>query len=308
MEPQEPVVVLVPHDLGVEALQGIERVRPVRYEPGAPLPPEADQAEVIVPAFLAGQDATAVLRELPRLRLVQLLSAGAETWVHVVPEGVWLSDCRGAHGGATAEWVMGVLLAHYRALPRFVRAQDRKEWDYHQTAELAGKRVLLVGAGDLAEQTQRRLAGFDVSITLVGRRARPGVHDASELPALLPQHDAVVLLVPLTPSTEGMVDARFLGAMPDGAVLVNAARGKVVDTDALVAELMAGRLSAALDVTEPEPLPADHPLWDCPGLLLTPHVGGSVPGGARRAYAVAAEQIAAFARGEEPPNLVRDGY
>jgi phosphoglycerate dehydrogenase-like enzyme len=304
----EPIVVLVPHDLGVSALQSVDGVRPVRYEPGAPLPPEAEEAQVIVPAFLAGQDATAVLQQLPRLRLVQLLSAGAEAWVDAVPEGVALSDCRGAHGGATAEWVVAVLLAHYRALPRFVRAQDRKTWDYHQTAEVAGKKVLLVGAGDLAEQTRRRLEGFDVELTLVGRRARPGVLDAAELPGLLPHHDAVVLLVPLTPATEGMVDATFLAAMPDGALLVNAARGKVVDTDALVAELRSGRLSAALDVTEPEPLPSDHPLWDCPGLLLTPHVGGSVPGGARRAYAVAAEQIAAFARGEEPPNLVRDGY
>ena len=308
MEPREPVVVLVPHDLGVEVLQAVEGVRAVRYEPGAALPPDAAGAEVIVPAFLAGQDATAVLRDLPRLRLVQLLSAGAETWVPVVPDGVLLSDCRGAHGGATAEWVVAVLLAHFREIPHFVRMQEASRWDQHQTAELAGKRVLLVGAGDLAEQAQRRLDGFEVSITRVARRVRPGVHDASELPALLPEHDAVVLLVPLTPSTEGMVDAAFLAAMRDGALLVNAARGKVVDTDAIVAELSTGRLSAALDVTEPEPLPADHPLWACPGLLLTPHVGGSVPGGARRAYAVAASQIAAYVRGEEPPNLVRDGY
>jgi phosphoglycerate dehydrogenase-like enzyme len=204
--------------------------------------------------------------------------------------------------------VVAVLLSHYRALPRFVRAQDRRAWDYHQTEELAGKKVLLVGAGDLAEQTARRLEGFDVELTLVARRARSGVHGVSELPELLPRHDTVVLVVPLTPETEGMVDARFLSSMRDGALLVNAARGKVVVTDALVAELASGRLTAAVDVTEPEPLPVDHPLWDCPGLLLTPHVGGSVPGGVRRAYEVAVEQIAAFVRGEQPPNLVRDGY
>jgi phosphoglycerate dehydrogenase-like enzyme len=304
----EPMVVLVPHDLGVAVLAEVPGVRAVRYRPGEPLPPEATEAEVLVPAFLAGQDATAVLRELTRLRLVQLLSAGAEAWVDVVPDGVWLSDCRGAHGGATAEWVVAVLLAHYRSLPRFVRAQDGSTWDYCQTEELAGKRVLLVGAGDLADQTHRRLAGFDVETTLVARRARPGVHGVAELPGLLPHHDAVVLLVPLTPETEGLVDRDFLAAMRDGALLVNAARGKVVQTDALVAELASGRLCAALDVTEPEPLPPGHPLWSCPGLLLTPHVGGSVPGGMGRAYAVAAQQIVAYARGEEPPNLVRDGY
>jgi phosphoglycerate dehydrogenase-like enzyme len=293
-------VVLVPHDLGVEVLAKVPGLEPVRYTPGEPLP--RTDAEVIVPQFLAGQDATAILKELPDLRLVQLLSAGAEHWIDVVPAGVLLSDCRGAHGGATAEWVVGVLLATYRALPRFTRAQDGRAWDYHQTEELAGKRVLLVGAGDLAQQTARRLAPFDVTTTMVGRK------DAGRLPELLPQHDAVVLVVPLTPETEGMVDAAFLAAMPDGAVLVNAARGKVVRTDALVAELRTGRLRACLDVTEPEPLPVDHALWQCPGLLLTPHVGGSVPGGMARAYAVVAEQLTAFVRGEEPPNVVRDGY
>jgi len=302
------VVVLVPHDVGVAALGEVPGVHAVRYRPGEPLPDEAAQAEVLIPAFLAGQDATEVLRELPGLRLVQLLSAGAEAWVDVVPDGVMLSDCRGAHGGATAEWVVAVLLAHFRAIPRFVRAQGRQVWDYCQTDELAGKRVLLVGAGDLAEQTARRLAGFDVEIDLVGRGARPGVHASSELPRLLPSFDAVVILVPLTPETERLVDKDFLDRMRDGALLVNAARGRVVDTDALVAELQAGRLVAALDVTEPEPLPEGHPLWTCPGVLVTPHVGGSVPGGMRRAYQVAAEQVSAFVRGTEPPNLVRDGY
>jgi phosphoglycerate dehydrogenase-like enzyme len=201
-----------------------------------------------------------------------------------------------------------VLLAVYRELPGFVRSQDERRWDQHFTQELAGKRALLVGAGDLAENTARRLAPFEVSTTLVGRRPRDGVHGIDEVHDLLPGHDVTVLMVPQTDQTRHLVDARFLAAMPDGAVLVNAARGPVVDTDALVAELQAGRLRAALDVTDPEPLPAGHPLWSAPGLLLTPHVGGSVPGGMRRAFAVVAEQLAAYARGDEPPNLVTDGY
>jgi phosphoglycerate dehydrogenase-like enzyme len=147
-----------------------------------------------------------------------------------------------------------------------------------------------------------------VVTTLVGRRARDGVHGIDEVLDLLPDHDACVVIVPLTDDTRDLIDAAFLAAMPDGSVLVNAARGPVADTDALTAELMSGRIRAAVDVTEPEPLPADHPLWRAPGLLLTPHVGGSVPGGLRRAYGVAAGQIAAFARGEQPPNLVEDGY
>jgi phosphoglycerate dehydrogenase-like enzyme len=147
-----------------------------------------------------------------------------------------------------------------------------------------------------------------VRTTLVGRRAREGVHGIDEVHDLLPDHDACVVIVPPTDSTLGLVDAAVLAAMRDGSVLVDAARGPVADTDALTAELTSGRLRAALDVTEPEPLPADHPLWDAPGLLLTPHVGGSVPGGLRRAYGVAAAQIGAFARGEQPPNLVENGY
>jgi phosphoglycerate dehydrogenase-like enzyme len=123
-----------------------------------------------------------------------------------------------------------------------------------------------------------------------------------------PAFDACVLIVPLTDATRGLADARFLAAMPDGAVLVDAARGPVVDTGALTAELVAGRLRAALDVTDPEPLPAGHPLWDVPGLLLTPHVAASVPRSLKRAYRVVAEQPAHVARGESPPNPVQNGH
>ncbi len=298
------ITVLVPHAEGPELLGELPGVTAVPYDPADRLP----AAEVFVPPFLAGDAAVALAERVPALRLVQLLTAGAEAWVGKLPHGVALSDCRGAHGGATAEWVVATLLAVYRHLPGFVRAQDAGRWDYHQTEELAGKRVLIVGAGDVAEHTVRRLTPFDVTTTLVGRRARDGVHGIDEVRDLLPHHDACVVIVPLTDDTRGLVDAAFLAAMPDGAVLVNGARGPVADTDALTAELTAGRLRAAVDVTDPEPLPAGHPLWDAPGLLLTPHVGGSVPGGLRRAYGVAAEQIAAFARGDEPPNLVRDGY
>ncbi|MFP5020182.1 2-hydroxyacid dehydrogenase [Pseudonocardia phyllosphaerae] len=305
---ESSLTVLVPHDVGAEIVGEVEGVTPVVYDPDRPLPAEAAEARALVAPFLASSDAVAMTEKMPHLELVQLLTAGAEAWIGRLPEGVQLSDGRGAHGGATAEWVVAVLLAVYRHLDRFVRAQDRGEWDYHQTEELAGKKVLVVGAGDVGEKIRARLAPFDVEITMVGRTAREGVHGWDELPRLLPAHDACVLVVPLTDETRGMVDAAFLAAMPDGALLVNGARGPVVDTDALLAELTAGRLRAAVDVTDPEPLPEGHPLWSAPGLLLTPHVGGSVPLAMRRAYGVAAEQIAAFARGEEPPNLVTGAY
>jgi phosphoglycerate dehydrogenase-like enzyme len=299
--------VLVPHAEFVDAFADAG-VEVVPYDPDGELPGAAAHAQVLVPPFLATGEAVAMTERMPRLELVQLLTAGAEHWVGRLPDGVALSDCRGAHGGATAEWVVAVLLAVYRHLPDFVRAQDEPRWAYHQTEELAGKRVLVVGAGDVAENVVRRLQPFEVETTLVGRRARDGVHGVDEVHELLPHHDACVVIVPLTDETRGLIDAAFLAAMPDGALLVNAARGPVADTDALSAELAAGRLRAAVDVTDPEPLPDDHPLWRAPGLLLTPHVGGSVPGGPARAYRIAAEQVAAFVRGQRPPNLVEGGY
>jgi phosphoglycerate dehydrogenase-like enzyme len=300
--------VLVPHAAGIAALADVPGVRAIRYRPEAPLPAEAEGAEVLVAPFNANDEFVEALGRMRALRLVQLLTAGAETWIGRLPDGVALSDGRGAHGGATAEWIVAALLAVYRHLPRFTAAQDDERWDYHTTEELAAKRVLIVGAGDVAEQTVARLAPFEVTTTLVGRRARYGVHPVDEVSALLPHHDACVVVVPLTDATRGLVDAAFLAAMPDGSVLVNAARGPVVDTDALVAELTAGRLRAALDVTDPEPLPAGHPLWSAPGLLLTPHVGGSVPLAVDRAFRIAAEQIRQFAGGNTPSNLVKDGY
>ena len=300
--------VLVPHAAGIAALADVPGVRAIRYRPEAPLPAEAEGAEVLVAPFNATDELVEALGRMRELRLVQLLTAGAETWIGRLPDGVALSDGRGAHGGATAEWIVAALLAVYRHLPRFTAAQADERWDYHTTEELAAKRVLIVGAGDVAEQTVARLAPFEATATLVGRRARNGVHPVDEVAALLPHHDACVVVVPLTDATRGLVDAAFLAAMPDGSVLVNAARGPVVDTDALVAELTTGRLRAALDVTDPEPLPAGHPLWSAPGLLLTPHVGGSVPLAVDRAFRIAAEQIRQFAGGNTPSNLVKDGY
>lgn len=303
------VVALVPDAEGVRALADLEGVHPVRYDPHAPLPPEAAHATVLVAGAVSPGDTIALLDSCPRVELVQVLSAGAEAWLGRLPEGVALADCEGAHGGAAAEWAVAALLALLRELPGFVRDQDARRWDRHGTDTLMGKRVLLVGAGDVAEQTALRLAPFGVQlVTRVGRRARASVHAAAELPELLPHHDVVMLLVPLTDETRGMVGADFLAAMPDGAVLVNAARGSVVDTDALLAELGAHRIRAAVDVTDPEPPSVEHPLWSAPGLLLTPHVGGSVPGFLERAYQVVRAQLAAVARGEDPPNLVTGQY
>ena len=297
------VTVLVPDDTGVAVLGELAGVRTLRYRSGDPLPAGAAEAEVLVPDFLS--DSTAIpLAELPSLRLILTLTAGAEAWVDRLPPGVRLASARGAHGGSTAEWAIGVLLCIYRDLVTFEDARRAGTWSRHITDTLQGKRVLVVGAGDLGQQLVRRLSAFDATATVVASTARDGVRGVEELPRLLGEHDAVVLMVPLTEQTRSLVDAAFLAAMPDGAVLVNAARGPVVDTDALLAELKSGRLRAALDVTDPEPLPPDHPLWTVPGLLLTPHVGGSVHGHRDRAYALVRAELLRHLAGEPPNNHV----
>lgn len=302
------VTVLVPDDDGVLALAEVGGVRPLRYQVGEPLPAGAAGAEVLIPG-MGGADAVGkILGELPKLRLIQLLSAGAEQWIGRLPEGVLLSTCRGAHGGATAEWAVAVLLSLYRDLGSFAEAQRERRWSPHTTDGLQGKRILVVGAGDVGNQLRRKLEPFDANVGMVGFTAREGVHAVGELPGLLADADAVVLFVPLTSRTKGMVDAAFLAAMPDGAVLVNASRGPVVDTAALLAEVSAGRLMAALDVADPEPLPGDHPLWSAPGVLITPHVAGSVQGARRRSYAVAVTEISRWVQGELPHNLVHGEY
>jgi phosphoglycerate dehydrogenase-like enzyme len=250
----------------------------------------------------------AMIAAMPRLRVVQALSAGIDYLLGVIPEGVTLCDGRGIHGGSTSEWVLTAILASLREIPGFVRAQDRREWTQHVTDELAGKKVLVIGAGDLGDHTERRLRAFDAEPTMVARHARDGVHGVDELAELLPAADVVVLVIPMTDETRHMVDSEFLAKMRDGALLVNASRGPVVVTDDLLAELESGRLRAALDVTDPEPLPPDHPLWKAPNLLLTPHVGGAVRGFAVRAYALSRDQIVRYARGEPLINVVEGSY
>ena len=301
--------VWIPHAHGVDLLGDLPPEAHVEVYPGDDeIPSDPGDVEFWVPPFLSDGRTTLDFDRFTELAVVQLLSAGAEAWVDRVPDGVLLCDAAGVHTSSTSEWVLAAILASIREFPRFVRAQVEHRWDYTATDELAGKRVLVVGAGTIGDGLRRRLEPFDVEPVMVARRARPGVHAVEELPSLLPEADVVVMIVPLTAATRGMVDAEFLARMRDGALLVNAARGPVVRTDALVAELSTGRLRAAVDVTDPEPLPADHPLWSVPGLLLTPHVAGSVAGLHRRAYALVAEQITRYAAGEELINAVADGY
>jgi phosphoglycerate dehydrogenase-like enzyme len=235
---------------------------------------------------------------MPRLRIVQTLTAGVDNvWEHL-PAGVTLCNARGVHDASTAELVVGLIIASLRRIDDFARAQERGEWIAGRYEALADKRVLIIGYGSVGEALERRLLPFETDVVKVARTARGDVHGFDELPSLLPQADVVVLLCPLTDQTRGLVDAAFLAQLKDGALLVNAARGPVVATDDLVAALHTGRITAAVDVTDPEPLPADHPLWSAPGVLISPHVGGNTSAFLPRARRLVAGQVGRFVAGD----------
>lgn len=274
------------------------------------VPAQADQIEFWVPPFLHSDPRVgrAAIEAMPKLKVIQAQSAGVDVILPLVPAGVLLCDARGVHGFSTSEWALTAILSVLREFPRFERARQDHRWEQSVTDELAGKRVLVIGAGDVGGQLGRRLSACDAEPIFVGRTARAGVHAVAQLPELLPDADVVVLIVPKTSETVGMVDAAFLSRMRDGALLVNAARGPVVQTEALLAELQSGRLRAAVDVTDPEPLPSDHPLWNAPNLLITPHVAGSVLGLGDRFADLLAAQLERFSRGEQLLNVVVGQY
>jgi len=248
-----------------------------------------------------------VLAEV-EVKVVQTLSAGVDWVLPLVPEGVALCDGSGIHDVPVAEWVVMALLALLKDLPGFLEAQKERRWAPKRLLDLEGKAVLLLGYGAIGRAVAERLRPFGVELLPVARHARPGVYTPQDLPHLLPQADAVVLLLPLTPETRGMVDRDFLARMKPGALLVNAGRGALVHTEALLEALEAGRVRAFLDVTEPEPLPEDHPLWRAKGVVLTPHVAGLSEGFHRRAARFLAEQVGRYLRGEPLLNVVREGY
>ena len=275
---------------------------------GSPLPPGAADVEFYVPPFFPAMAAITAIAQLSSLRVVQAQTAGVERLLPHVPPGVTLCNAKGVHDASTAEWIVAVTLATLRDLPYFAAEQAARRWSYRFTDSLADKSVLIVGYGSIGAAVERRLSGFEVGIRRVARRPRDGVSAISELPELLPYADVVILLAPVTPETIGMVDAGFLALMKDGALLVNAARGSLVVTDALTGELRHGRLRAAVDVTSPEPLPPGHPWWSLPNVLITPHVAASTSGQEPAMLAFLRAQAERFARGDDLVNVVTGGY
>jgi phosphoglycerate dehydrogenase-like enzyme len=280
-------------------------VRLVPWDLTGPAPDPA--IEVVVPPYLGDRSELRRLADLPELRLVQTLTAGYEDVLPYLPDGVALANAAGVHDASTAELAVGLMIAALRGLPAHVRSQAAGRWQPSFGRSLADRRVLLIGFGGVGQAVQRRLQGFEVEVTPVASRARDGVRGIDELAELLPEHDVVVLTVPLTDATRGLVDASFLARLPDGSLVVNVARGAVVDTDALLGEVRSGRIAAAVDVVDPEPLPPGHPLWSEPGFLLTPHVGGASSAFRPRAVALLRDVLQRLATGQPPDRIVVSG-
>lgn len=276
---------------------------------GSGEPPESiDEVQFYVIPYLSGPGPARLMSRMPALKVAQTLTAGVDDYLPFVPDGVTLCNAKGVHDASTAELAVALTLAALRGFKRFATAQTQGEWAHESADSLADRTVLIVGYGAVGAAVERRLAGFECDVLRVARSAREGVAGFDRLPDLLPRADVVVLTVPMTEQTTGLVDAQFLSRLPDGALVVNVARGPVVDTDALLAEVASGRLRAALDVTDPEPLPADHPLWRTPGVLITPHVGGDSSAFEPRARRLVAGQLRRYCRGEDLDNVITGAY
>jgi phosphoglycerate dehydrogenase-like enzyme len=293
--------------------------------------PAALNREVELDVWIPDPYPTRAMRIVPQLRGVRLvlsLMAGTEWIPGAMGPHVTICNARGAHNISTAEWTLSAILSMLKYHPLYLDIQKSGEWKQRFKAsaqyaaitgdtrplyppvmleELTGKSVLLVGYGSIGKEIERMLEPFHVQITRVARGARtePMVHAVSELDSLLPHAQIVVLILPSTAESHWLIGSPQFGLMQQGALLVNAARGPIVDTDALVAALNAGKIRAAIDVTDPEPLPAGHPLWSCPNLLITPHVGGSSPQFAVRALKIAADELRRYIAGEPLQNVVQ---
>ena len=271
------------------------------------------RVEVLVPPYRS-QRVLDAMPAMSALRLVQALESGVEWLLPHVPAGVTVCNSRGAHDAAVAEWVLGVVLAMQRKLPEHLDAQRqalwrdvvrRGEWQPPLAGDLEGSTVLIVGHGSIGAAVERRLDPFGVDVLRIARRERPGVQAVSELPSLLPRADVIIVLVPLSPETEGLISADLIGGMKPGALLVNAGRGRLVDQEALTEALHEERIRDALDVTDPEPLPGDHRLWSAPNLLLTPHMAGDTPRRFRRSWRFVGEQVERLRQGQPLENVVQ---
>lgn len=292
--------------------------------------PEDPREMIAVDFWVPAMQTTTVQRQWVHLRgvkVVQLLWAGVDTLLGLFPSDVILCDARGVHDIPVAEWTLTAILAMQKRLPVYFQAQEHAEWTAglvatHQpelahakirnipplVVEINAATVLIVGYGAIGQAIEARLAPFGARFLRIAHHARQGIYPVTQLDELLPAADIVVLTAPLTAVTRHLIDARRMEKMKTGALLVNAARGPIVETQALLKALHEGRLRAALDVVDPEPLPANHPLWRAPNLLLTPHIAGESAHFMRRAFLLVRQQVERFIHAEPLLNVVTGEY
>jgi len=260
-----------------------------------------------VPPYMTGWKGLAPVNRMPNLRTLQLPNAGYDDAVELSRPGLDICNARGVHDVSTAELALSLILASTRGLHTLIRRQEERKWRPETYRTLWRAKVAIVGFGNIGQTIATLVAAFGAEATGFSRSGTGGSETIDTLAGRLSEFDIVVLILPATPDTVGMVDAGFLAAMKDGALLVNVARGPVVVTDALVAELLSGRLRAAVDVTDPEPLPSDHPLWSAGDIIITPHVGGNSQAFEPRMRALVTSQLERIVAGRAPDHIVISG-
>lgn len=305
--------VSVPNQELLEALQPVPKgIRLVQWDfTSAPLGAQLVDIDAAVLPYMSGRDFTQELRSALNLSLVHTQTTGYEGVSEMAGEGVAVASAAGVHAAATAELAVGLAIASLRGINVAVRNQRDGGWRPARFPGLADRKVLLLGVGGIGEEIAKRLDAFEVELTRVGSTARTDargqVHGSGELIALAGRHDVLIVITPLTDTTRGIVGKDLLAALPDGSLVINVGRGAVVDSDALTAEVCSGRLYAAVDVFDPEPIPADHPLWKAENAIITPHNGGNTGAFQPRLVRLLREQLEAFAARREPSNLVVRG-
>ena len=270
----------------------------------APAAGDLDKVEFYVPRYMGGPAAIAMIPDMKSLKVIQSPNAGVDDVLKIRPEGVTLCNAAGVHDASTAELAVALAIASRRGFAAFARDQIAGHWGHERMTSLTDSNVAIVGYGNIGKTIAAMLGNFEVTITAFTRSGSDGSLTFDHFDQLLPTFDVIILIVPLTEQTHHMMNAKRLATMKDGAALINVARGPVVDTEALIAELNSGRITAGLDVTDPEPLPAGHPLWSAKNVIITPHVGGDSEAFIPRGRKLVQEQLARYASGQPLLHIV----
>ncbi len=265
---------------------------------------ERESISIYVPLYMGGKKVLAAITTMPNLKFVQLLNAGYDDVLEYLRPGMLMCRAGGVHNDSTAELALTLTLASLRGVPEYVRNQINGIWNHERNQSLSDKKVAIVGYGSIGKSIENLFSSFPITIERFARTARENIHAITDLDSYLPDIDVVILITPLTPETKHLFDAARINKMKKGALLVNVARGGVIDTDALVSALKAGKISAALDVTDPEPLPEEHPLWKLENCLILPHVGGNSTAFDARARKLVEKQLIRFVNGQELESLI----